>query len=79
MSEIDKPNISMNIVPVVEVAFEGLRADQEEHGGLWEGGFGGINYSGGKNISPSVIWCLSVSMFYCCDSVYDYDNYEIYL
>lgn len=55
MSEIDKPNISMNIVPAVEVAFEGLRADQEEHGGLWEGGFGGINYSGGKNISPSVI------------------------
>lgn len=64
----------------MEVALE-VGADQEKHGGLWEGGFGGINYFGGKNISPSVIslWCLSVSMFYWCDSVYNYDNYEICL
>ena len=39
----------------MEVTLEGLRADQEKHGGLWEGVFGGINYFGGKNINSSVI------------------------
>ena len=66
-------------VPVVEVTLEGLRTDHDKHGCLWEGGFGGRNYSEGKNMSPSVILCLTVSMFYCCNSVYNYKNYEICL
>ena len=35
----------------MEVTPEGLRADQEKRGGLWEGAFGGTNYTGGKNIT----------------------------
>lgn len=44
------------------------------------GGFGGINYIGEKNITLLLVFdVFSVSMFYCCDSVDNYDNYEIYL
>lgn len=40
----------------MEVTLEGLRADQEKRGGLWEGGFGGINYIGEKNITLLLVF-----------------------